>query len=342
MRYYQIDCIKVFAVFSVVAVHFLLNSGFYDIQIDSWLAYLYMLLRLIFITAVPLFIMTTGYLMGEKKLSSEYVARLFKILIVYVVVSLIDWLGQTIFLNHIMSFKDALYGLLDFSTNSYSWYVEMYIGLYLIIPILNAAWHNLSEPQYHNYIVSVAVILLFLPSLFNSGGKIISDWWTGAYPVGYYYIGLYLKTYPEKYQKLSTRFVWLSSAMIVLVLSALTLLANYHKIFAWTNENDYMGYQPMVMAILIFILLLRLPFKKKTVGNYRLLTKISSMTLTIYLFSDLSDSIIYNQFKILVPDVQHRLLFGPLVVTLSFLIATILAIIVAYVIKKFSRSSRRV
>ena len=130
--------------------------------------------------------------------------------------------------------------------------------------------------------------------------------------------------------------------MTFLVLSALTLLANYHKIFAWTNENDYMGYQPMVMAILIFVLLLRLSFKKKVVGNYRLLTKISSMTLTIYLFSDLSDSIIYNQFKILVPDVQHRLLFGPLVVTLSFLIATILAIIVAYVIKKFSRSSRRV
>lgn len=197
-RIYQIDSIKVFAIFSVVSVHFLLNSGFYDIDIESLLASIGTVLRLIFITAVPLFIMSTGFLMGEKTLDDTYVTKLGKVLLIYIVVSLIDWIGHILILHNDFSFSDALFGLLDYSTVSYGWYVEMYIGLYLIIPLLNAAWHNSEDKRYHLYIVVTSTILFFLPSLFNIFGKILPDWWTAAYPIGYYYLGLYFKTYLEQ------------------------------------------------------------------------------------------------------------------------------------------------
>lgn len=64
-RVYQIDVLKVMAIFFVISVHFLLNTGFYDIDIQSFSTSLGIILRLIFITSVPLFIIATGFLMGS-------------------------------------------------------------------------------------------------------------------------------------------------------------------------------------------------------------------------------------------------------------------------------------
>jgi surface polysaccharide O-acyltransferase-like enzyme len=339
-RLYQIDVIKVFAIFSVVSVHFLLNSGFYDISVTGWMPTIDVILRTIFITAVPLFIMATGFLMGDKVLSSSYIVKIWRTLLLYVIVSIIDWIGHTLILGSKISFSDALYGMLDFSTDSYAWYVEMYIGLYLLIPVLNAAWHYQSNEQYHLYILIISVILFFLPSLFNVFGKIMPDWWTAAYPIGYYYFGVYFKTYFSKIQKIPLKQLLFWSVTIFSVISLIAVNNNYGKIFKWTSENDYMGYQPFIVAIILFLLFLRLPFKREKQRKYKILTKISGMTLTIYLFSDLTDSIIYHDFKLMVPSTNNRLVWGPLIVICSFISATILSFIVEKILSKLSNTRK--
>lgn len=326
-RIYQIDYIKAFAIVSVVTVHFLLNSGFYDIKIGSWISSADVVLRIIFITAIPIFIMTTGFLMGNKKLSSSYIVKLFHVLEIYVAVSLIDWVGQAILLGKQLSLTDALYGLLDFSTDSYSWYVEMYIGLYLIIPLLNAAWHFQKDDQYHIYIVSITFILFFLPSLFNTFGKIIPDWWVSGYPIGYYYVGMYFKEHLEDIKQISLKVLSCYALVVFGTIAIIELNNNTGKVFEWTNENDYMGYQPFVIAVLLFLLMLRLPVKRPDRKRYRIFAAISSMTLSIYLFSDLTDSIIYHYFKQTIHSIESRLYFGPIIVFLSFTMAVLCAFI---------------
>lgn len=326
-RVYQIDVLKVMAIFFVISVHFLLNTGFYDIDIQSFSASLGIILRLIFITSVPLFIIATGFLMGTKKLSDKYIAKILRVIILYVLVSMIDWLTQTLVFQNDLSMQDALLGLLDFSTDSYSWYVEMYIGLYLLIPLLNAAWHYDLSKQYHIYIIMVSTILFFLPSLFNGLGKILPDWWTNAYPIGYYYVGLYFKTYLEEIKKISTKRLLIWSVSIFGMISFLSLIDNYGRIFAWTDANDYMGYQPFLVAILISLLILKKGQPKKTTKFHNLLILLSNMTLTIYLFSDLTDSLIYHYFNRLVPNVASRFAWAPVIVLLSFTLASLLAYI---------------
>ncbi|CUW07591.1 putative membrane protein [Leuconostoc inhae] len=329
-RVYQIDVLKVMAIFFVISVHFLLNTGFYDIDMQSFSASLGIVLRLVFITSVPLFIIATGFLMGTKKLSDQYIAKIFRVIILYVLVSMIDWLMQTIIFQNDISMQDALLGLLDFSTDSYSWYVEMYIGLYLLIPLLNAAWNYDLSKQYHIYIIMVSTILFFLPSLFNGLGKILPDWWTNAYPIGYYYVGLYFKTYLEQIKKINTKRLLIWSVSIFSMISFLSLIDNYGRIFSWTDANDYMGYQPFLVAILISLLILKIGQPKKTTKFHNLLILLSNMTLTIYLFSDLTDSLIYHYFNHLVPNIASRFVWAPVVVLLSFTLASLLA----YVLEK--------
>ncbi|MHC5811800.1 acyltransferase, partial [Lactococcus lactis] len=57
--------------------------------------------------------------------------------------------------------------------------------------------------NYHLYIVFIASLLTFLPSLLNSFGKVIPDYWQICYPVSYYFIGAYLYTYQNEIKKIS-------------------------------------------------------------------------------------------------------------------------------------------
>ena len=70
-RNINIDLIKCIAVFSVLSVHFFKNTDFYNKTITNSL-YLGVFFRTLFMICVPLFLITTGYLMKNKELNKKY------------------------------------------------------------------------------------------------------------------------------------------------------------------------------------------------------------------------------------------------------------------------------
>ena len=45
------------------------------------------------------------------------------------------------------TFKEAVLSFFDFTAAQYAWYVEMYIGLFLLIPFLNLIYNNLKSQR---------------------------------------------------------------------------------------------------------------------------------------------------------------------------------------------------
>lgn len=119
--------------------------------------------------------------MKNKQLSIAYLKNLFPILFLYVSISLFDWICS-FFMDGSQNFIEAIFGLFDYSTDRYSWYVEMYIGLYLVIPLLNLIWQSNKNRFFHFYVVGVSLLLFFIPSLLNSFGKVIPDFWLQLIP----------------------------------------------------------------------------------------------------------------------------------------------------------------
>lgn len=72
-RNINIDLIKCIAVFSVISVHFFANVGLYKNVINSTNMYIGIFFRTLFMICVPLFIITTGYLMKNKTLSKNII-----------------------------------------------------------------------------------------------------------------------------------------------------------------------------------------------------------------------------------------------------------------------------
>ena len=70
-RFAGIDIVKILACFLVVAVHFFRNSDFYSMTITPGISILAIYGRFFTFNCVPLFMITTGFLMKNKQLSGK-------------------------------------------------------------------------------------------------------------------------------------------------------------------------------------------------------------------------------------------------------------------------------
>ena len=209
------DIIRIVAVFTVISVHFFLHNGFYSQTVKGAEMYIMVLMRTFFSVCVPLFIILTGYLMSNKTLSKKYYSGIVKTLIVFVLATIVCMVFKTVKYGDPFTIKDFILNTLNFKGANYSWYIEMYIGLFLIIPFLNLAYNNLKDKKQKQILVLTMIGITILPTALNifnfenaswwldpkssdTFSALIPDWWIGFYPITYYFTGCYLKEYGLK------------------------------------------------------------------------------------------------------------------------------------------------
>ena len=212
------DLIRILAFVFVVSVHFFLNNGFYLQTVAGKRMFFMVLLLSLFIICVPLFITLSGYLLRKKKLEKSYYKRIVKIIITYILASLFCVGYSIVFLEQDLTIKNIVLNILNFSAAPYAWYIEMYLGLFLLIPFLNIVYDAMPSQKWKIWLVITFVILTSLPSVLNvynlnaldwwmlpssssDMDQLIPAWWQPMYPITYYYIGCYLSEYGLKIKK---------------------------------------------------------------------------------------------------------------------------------------------
>lgn len=154
------DIIRCLALFFVVSVHFFLNNEFYSQPVEGERMFIMNIMRALFIICVPLFLVLSGYLLRKKELSKAYYARISKIIVTYVLVSIVCMLYSVFVQQKELTVTDMVFKLLDFTGAPYSWYIEMYLGLFLLIPFLNILYNNLASQRHKQILVITFVICI--------------------------------------------------------------------------------------------------------------------------------------------------------------------------------------
>lgn len=329
------DLIRCVAVYSVLSVHFLLNTGFYSVPTVGLDMLLLCMYRSFFMACVPLFMILTGYLMQHKTLSRGYYRGILKTLEIYVLASIACLLFKKFALNYHVTFKTAVLDILDFDAANYAWYIEMYIGLFLMIPFLNLAWHGLKTPGQKKALIFTMISLTFLPKLLNSFDLRTAGWWaspslsttydpivpgffTAMYPITYYFIGAYLREYGWKLNRVLNLFLL---ALAVVLFGWYNFYRSDGGSFVW-GSNSTWGGENLVTAVLLFTLLLNLKMKRWPKPVHVVLREISGIALGIYLISWIFDRIVYDGCLIPhVPVIAERWKFYPLTVPFVFLLS---------------------
>ncbi|ANY71652.1 hypothetical protein BBD41_03120 [Paenibacillus ihbetae] len=312
-RVIGIDIVKVVAAFFVISVHFFLNTRYYNQPLTPGEnLFTQTSLRWLFLNCVPLFLISTGFLQMNKTVSSKYYKGILPILGVYLFYSVITIIVRDVHFDEHNSFLGWGYQILSFGAVPYAWYVNMFIGLYLIIPFLNAIFHSLADKQKRLILILILIILTGLPLFFNYlPVKIMffPGWWMGLYPLAYYFIGCYIREYRPKINK------WIALVLLVLVTLSETIIT--YLLAAGgpfkSDLGDYGSIIVMASSVLLFLLLYDLDFKNSTLRT--VVSKISTITLDIYLASYLADRFVYQYVwdKIFESNYQIIYYFVPIV-----------------------------
>ena len=287
-RKLNIDILKCIAIIFVVAVHFFLHTNYYGRSYTFKSIFLSSFIWMIFMTCVPLFIMTTGYLMKDKTYSKSYFIKLLPVIGIYCLAASIYTFFDVRVIN-IDYFGKLLVNIFSFS--HYAWYVNMYIGLYLMIPFLNAGFKSFNNRRSQAIALGVLVLLTVIPatlSLFNNNEQkymilshLIPDYWKGLWPITYYLVGVYIASF----KKMSNIKELVLVIIILDVLSVLGLSAISESSFG----IEYGVLPVFLLSSLIFYTVIQLKVVIKNEWLQRVILFISKNTLPIYLLSVIGD-----------------------------------------------------
>lgn len=311
-RNYGIDIIRIIAVILVLCFHFFMYTNYYTTPEYGVSMKLQVVMRNFCVICVPLFLIITGYLNKKLEYNKPFFKKLINILIVWFFYNLIEY----IVLNWSnLSLKNFIFTLTSFKIG-YSWYIEMYIGLYLLAPIINNAYNSFDRKN-RNRLLLVTIAVASLPELVNTifaNYIYIPAWWLRIYPICYYVIGKYISDVNPKIDK---------RIIILLLILIQPIIYFYHNV----NTIYFDTFLIVINATLVFLLFYNIHIKKTRIQ--KIIKYMSIITLDIYLGSSLIDKIIYPIFnkKMLLMNIGQSkvILFAPLVLMVIFILSTIYA-----------------
>lgn len=326
-----IDIVKTIAILSVICVHFFLNTKFYTTNINCRNMYLQLYIRNAFIICVPLFIISTGYLQINKKITEDYFKKIIPILFVWVFYGVLVISYQNIIQKVNLSVRHSVFSIFNYTAVPYGWYVEMFIGLFLLIPFLNVLYNNLKDKKEKQLLIIVMMLLTGVAGLLkginikeNLNFIAVPAYWVGIYPITYYFIGGYIREYKINISKLKLLYAFM---LITLIETAMIIHISDRTTYA-DYIGDYSSILIVIQATCIFLAFYNININNKYIS--KIFSVVSAVTLDTYLVSFITDKIIYTKIfsKIITPNSQPEILkyFFPIVAT-AFLFPLIIGII---------------
>lgn len=289
--------------------------------------YIAVLFRTLFMICVPLFMITTGYLMKNKTLSRKYYLGINRVLIIYLLDAILYLGYNNIYNGESFSIKHIIKSILSFEIG-YSWYIEMYIGLFLLIPFINLIYNNLKSKKEKQILILTMLILTSFQGIFNIKYSIIPDWWINIYPLTYYFIGCHLREYKINIKAYKNILLFL---VCLIISSLINIYTSKGSSFVWGTHNDWGSILNILTSSLVFIFIINLNLQKINIKVKKIIIKISELSLGMYLTSAVVDNFLYfNHFKN-TNFLNYQGYFK--IVPLAFIISISLSMIINFIYK---------
>lgn len=315
------DLVRAAAVSFVLAVHFFLYTGFYDTPLAGAGMAAATTVRMALMTCVPLFLMLTGYLCSGKTWSRDYYRGLVHTLVIYLLACAACLLFRRFYLGEEMVLLGAFRRILEFSAAPYSWYIEMYIGLFLLIPFFNAGWHVLSDKAKKALILTLAA-LASLPTVANLKYQLVPEWWTDLYPLMYYAIGAWLREHPVAFKRRWLLLGWLGFSALT---AALQFFLFRGGVFSWSPSNNRGSLLVLGETFCVFCLLISCGGEKAPRAVKWCVRRLARLSLPIYLLSYITDQLIYGPLNGAFDLFLKKLPFLPLMALIDLALTGLMA-----------------
>lgn len=334
-RTVNLDILRIIALIFIPCLHYFLYTGFYSKELSSNFMYVAYFARNLFLLGLPMFMLLTGFLQGNKKftISKDYFIRITKFLIPYVIITLVYLLIDAFYFKNQYSVQKTIETFTTFI--NYSWYVEMYIGLFLLIPFLNMTWSCFTKAKHEAIFIGILITLTLLPSLINSfdfssvsaimstsenNWEFIPDWWNSLYPITYYFTGAFLKKRIEncKLKAIHYALLFIASYILTNIYHFIRDFRTTPSIRDWSYWRSITLYIP---AVFLFMFIVKINFKNVPNGIRKIAAKLSDLCFGALIASKIADILVYS-------FLNSRLSF--IAITAGFPIVILIILIISF------------
>lgn len=274
---YGVDILRMLAMVLVVTVHATTFNGFTSQKADDITTFFVAMSRYFSYICVPLFIMLSGFLCRTKKISLRWYLKIFKIVAEYVVCSLVIMAFRKHYFGQEFTPVAVIESILNFSMAPYSWYINMYIGLFLLIPFLNVLYNNIPDRNKKRLLLAASIVIFSVPQTFR---RLAWGYWNIGYPLMYYFIGAYINEYRPKINKLAA----LAIIVATLAFEAEILMTSP----AYINVESHNNLFCLIVTTMTFSLLCDLTAKRKN-SACRALRTLANTSMSFFLLSYMFD-----------------------------------------------------
>ena len=286
-----LDLVRTLAILCVLVTHSIAYTGVMNTSPASPVFGVYLVMRFAAMAGVPLFLLLSGYLCCEKKFSRTYYGGVLSVVLSYGLIAAAAVVLASVSGAQNYTVWEGIRGVLNFTAHGYAWYVEMYLGLFLLIPFLNLLFDGLQTARARRILLLSLALLTFLPPTLESfrvGGvalDVLPDYWRALYPLSYYFIGAYIRKHPPELSRLSRLILAGIATALPCVLCYIFTVRDGS--YAWYMMNGFASATAALSGVAYFLLFFDLPVNGRPLRF--ILSEISICSFEMYLFSYITD-----------------------------------------------------
>lgn len=290
-RIIGLDIIRSFAILFVISSHFFsINTPFKD-SIYEGVSMFIQATAIPLLSGIALFMILTGYLNANKTVCKDYYKGCIKVLFAYLLFSIITILFRKYYLQEPLSWGQWILKIFDFSAIPYAWYIEMWIGLFLLTPFLNYMYKAIPNRTQKLILITTLYCITSVPLFINRYNlHIIPAFWEQCYPLFFYFVGCYIREYQPKFNKAILAFIIIAICLINPIFNSIFI----HNHTLVQISGDSYGALRSLIAISFFLIFYDVNVKSKFIQVS--LTKISTVSLDMFLCCYMMDRLVYPYF----------------------------------------------
>lgn len=180
LRNSNIELLRIIATLGVIVLHYnhdQMGGGFEYVEMGSINSYIMYFLENIFICAVNVFVLISGYFMSEKKKVNTFKA--VELLVEVIAFNAAILVVQMFLAKSFFSWEICLASLLP-----KNYYVTLYISVYLLSPYINLFVNKLTNASFRNLLILLILILSVWPTFLESISLMFGGDFSGMNTIG--------------------------------------------------------------------------------------------------------------------------------------------------------------
>ncbi len=292
-RMANLELLRIIAMLLIIMLH-LMNHGsiIYCAKEGTWSYYVAWVLFGIGFISINVYLLISGYFLVDSRFSTWKAAKLGGQVFFYAFgITALFWLFGDV--EH--ELKYMVFSVIPIASDFY-WFISMYIGMYLLSPLMNKLIRALTRRQLGCacalcfLLVSVWPNIVYFSSTLNTAGGVSISWFLSVY-----LFGAYLKLYYKPDGRFGKKFLLACGAVLLIPLSRFAIEAMLKTplsrisiledlMWGYSVFYNYSSILATLAAVLMFVAFLNLEIKSVPVS--RVINVAAGTAFGVYLLHD--------------------------------------------------------